>query len=109
MTVAARRHWNEALAIYFSLGAPETDQVRAPLAQPMSTPTVSHNPTAGRRRDRESAMPKTVLPGRQRASAKDVVICRTPLHRMRGAGVLTNGIAGLNWAVSTGPAIRPPV
>jgi len=28
----ARRHWKEALTLYISLGAPETDQVRARLA-----------------------------------------------------------------------------
>jgi DNA-binding SARP family transcriptional activator/Tfp pilus assembly protein PilF len=31
-TGQARRHWNEALTLYLSLGAPETDQVRAHLA-----------------------------------------------------------------------------
>jgi tetratricopeptide (TPR) repeat protein len=28
----ARRHWNEALSLYITLGAPEADQVRAHLA-----------------------------------------------------------------------------
>jgi tetratricopeptide (TPR) repeat protein len=28
----ARRHWNEALALYVTLGTPEADQVRARLA-----------------------------------------------------------------------------
>jgi DNA-binding SARP family transcriptional activator/tetratricopeptide (TPR) repeat protein len=52
----ARRHWHEALTIYASLGAPETDQVRAHLATTDDDPAVSHNPTADRRRD--CALPK---------------------------------------------------
>jgi DNA-binding SARP family transcriptional activator/tetratricopeptide (TPR) repeat protein len=45
----ARRHWNEALTLYITLGAPEADQVRVCLAGNVNTAAVSpsHRPCGG--------------------------------------------------------------